>query len=95
MITVGSKVKLKDVWDDLAKTYHLTLGKEYVVIKTSKFWCSATIVNDIGKNTTFNIDRFDLVVNPDVSTIISPIDFDSLIIGSTRSGKTRIPGQND
>lgn len=83
LITVGRKVKLKEEYFWLAEKYNLTLGKEYEVIKTNKFWCSATIVNDVGKNTTFDVDRFDLVPEK--------LDFDNLVIGGTFSGKTQIP----
>lgn len=83
LIKVGSKVKLKDGYAWLAEKYNLSLDKEYEVIKTNKFWCSATIVNDISKNTTFDVDRFDLVPEK--------LDFDNLVIGGTFSGKTQIP----
>lgn len=57
MITAGDRVKFKAEHDWVAERYNFSMEKEYEVISTHHFWCSAKIINDLGKEMSFDVDR--------------------------------------
>ncbi|MER2154761.1 MAG: hypothetical protein ABS917_11250 [Solibacillus sp.] len=63
MIIVGTEVRIKEEQKWFAEEFNLTLGKVYKVVKTNKFWCTATLENDLGKLMGVDTERLELVKN--------------------------------
>lgn len=60
-IKKGSTVKIHPLHIDRVAKFGFSKDKEYKVISTNRFWCSAKMMNDLGKEYSLDFERLVLI----------------------------------